>query len=75
VSFPLFAKIEVNGPNTHPLYQMLKHDAKGLLRSEAIKWNFTKFLIGPSGEAIKRYAPTTTPEAIEKELLELVSAP
>jgi glutathione peroxidase len=71
VSFPMFAKIEVNGPNTHPLYQVLKHDAKGLLGSEAIKWNFTKFLIGPSGEVVKRYAPTTAPAAIEKNMLEL----
>jgi len=73
VSFPLFAKIEVNGANTHPLYQVLKHDAKGLLGSEAVKWNFTKFLIGPAGEVIKRYAPATTPAAIEKEVLELLS--
>jgi len=73
VSFPMFGKIEVNGPNAHPLYQVLKHDAKGLLGSEAIKWNFTKFLIGPDGEVIKRYAPTTTPAVIEKEILELVS--
>ena len=73
VSFPLFAKIDVNGPNTHPLYQLLKHDAKGLLGSEAIKWNFTKFLVGPAGEVIKRYAPTTTPANIEKDVLELLS--
>jgi glutathione peroxidase len=72
VSFPMFAKIEVNGPNTHPLYQVLKHDAKGLLGSEAIKWNFTKFLIGPTGEVIKRYAPTTAPAAIDKDVLELL---
>jgi glutathione peroxidase len=73
VSFPMFAKIEVNGPNTHPLYQVLKHEAKGLLGSEAVKWNFTKFLIGPTGEVIKRYAPSTTPAAIEKDVLELLS--
>jgi glutathione peroxidase-family protein len=73
VSFPMFAKIDVNGTNTHPLYQLLKHDAKGLLGSEAIKWNFTKFLIGPGGEVIKRYAPTTAPAAIEKDVLEFVS--
>ena len=72
VSFPMFAKIEVNGPNTHPLYQVLKHDAKGLLGSEAIKWNFTKFLVGPTGEVVKRYAPTTKPAAIEKDVLELL---
>ena len=74
VSFPMFAKIEVNGPNTHPLYKVLKHDAKGLLGSEAIKWNFTKFLIGPNGEVVKRYAPTSTPVSIEKDVLELISA-
>jgi len=74
VSFPMFAKIEVNGAGTHPLYQMLKHDAKGLLGSEAIKWNFTKFLVGPTGEVEKRYAPTTTPAAIEKEVLELLNS-
>jgi glutathione peroxidase len=73
VSFPMFAKIEVNGPNAHPLYQVLKHDAKGLLGSEAIKWNFTKFLVGPTGEVIKRYAPTTSPADIEKDVLELIS--
>jgi glutathione peroxidase len=73
VSFPMFAKIEVNGANTHPLYKVLKHDAKGLLGSEAIKWNFTKFLVGPTGEVVKRYAPATTPAAIEKDVLELIS--
>jgi glutathione peroxidase len=73
VTFPMFAKIDVNGPHAHPLYQGLKHDAKGLLGSEAIKWNFTKFLVGPTGEVVKRYAPTTTPAAIEKDVLELVS--
>jgi len=74
VSFPMFAKIEVNGSNTHPLYKVLKHDAKGLLGSEAIKWNFTKFLIGPNGEVVKRYAPASTPASIEKDVLELISA-
>jgi glutathione peroxidase len=73
VTFPMFAKIDVNGPDTHPLYKALKHDAKGLLGSEAIKWNFTKFLVSPSGEVVKRYAPTTKPEAIEKDVLALVS--
>ena len=68
VKFPLFAKIDVNGTNTHPLYKYLKHEAKGLLGSESIKWNFTKFLIDKNGKVVKRYAPTDTPESIEKEL-------
>jgi len=68
VTFPLFAKIDVNGPNAHPLYKYLKHEAKGLLGSEAVKWNFTKFLVDSAGTVRKRYAPTDTPENIEKEL-------
>jgi len=68
VTFPLFAKIDVNGPNAHPLYKYLKHEAKGLLGSEAIKWNFTKFLVDSTGTVRKRYAPTDTPQNIEKEL-------
>ena len=68
VQFPLFAKIDVNGANTDPLYKYLKHEAKGLLGSESIKWNFTKFLIDKNGKVVKRYAPTDTPESIEKEI-------
>lgn len=68
VSFPMFAKIDVNGAHTHPLYKYLKHEAPGLLGSEAIKWNFTKFLIGKDGRVVKRYAPNDTPEAIEKDV-------
>jgi glutathione peroxidase len=68
VKFPLFAKIDVNGANTHPLYKYLKHEAKGLLGSEAIKWNFTKFLVDKTGKVVRRYAPTDTPEGIGKEL-------
>jgi glutathione peroxidase len=72
VSFPMFAKIDVNGPKAHPLYEYLKHEKKGLLGSEGIKWNFTKFLIGRDGEVVERFAPTTKPEdisgAIEKLL-------
>lgn len=64
VSFPIFAKIDVNGDNAHPLYQFLKRQAKGVLGSEAIKWNFTKFLIDRQGNIVGRYAPTTTPEEI-----------
>ena len=68
VSFPMFAKIDVNGAETHPVYKYLKHEAKGLLGSEAIKWNFTKFLVGKDGAVLKRYAPTDTPQGIEKEV-------
>ena len=68
VKFPMFSKIDVNGANTDPLYKYLKHEAKGLLGSESIKWNFTKFLVDKSGKVVKRYAPTDTPESIEKEI-------
>jgi len=68
VQFPLFAKIEVNGANTHPLYKYLKAEARGLLGSEAIKWNFTKFLVGKDGTVVRRYAPTDTPKGIEKDV-------
>ncbi|PWK91944.1 glutathione peroxidase [Fulvimonas soli] len=68
VSFPLFAKIEVNGANAHPLYQWLKSEGRGILGSEAIKWNFTKFLVGPDGQVVRRYAPTDTPEKIGRDL-------
>jgi glutathione peroxidase len=68
VSFPMFAKIEVNGDRAHPLYAFLKREAKGVLGSEAIKWNFTKFLVGRDGAVIGRYAPTTTPESIEADI-------
>ena len=72
VKFPLFAKIEVNGANTHPLYKYLKSQAKGLLGSESIKWNFTKFLVDADGKVVTRYAPTDTPEKIEKDLARMV---
>jgi glutathione peroxidase len=68
VTFPMFAKIEVNGAGAHPLYRYLKSEAKGLLGSEAIKWNFTKFLVGRNGEVLKRYAPTDTPKSIEGDV-------
>lgn len=68
VTFPMFAKIEVNGPGAHPLYQFLKSEKSGLLGTEAIKWNFTKFLINRQGDVVKRYAPTTTPEKIAADL-------
>ncbi|MFT5705199.1 MAG: glutathione peroxidase [Shewanella sp.] len=72
VSFPLFEKIEVNGENAHPLYRYLKSSAKGILGSEGIKWNFTKFLIDANGNVIERYAPTTKPEAIAKTIEKLL---
>lgn len=68
VSFPLFAKVDVNGDNAHPLFRHLAAARKGLLGSQAIKWNFTKFLIGRDGQVIDRYAPTTTPESIAKDI-------
>ena len=68
VTFPLFAKIEVNGSGTHPLYKYLKKAQPGLFGSETIKWNFTKFLVNREGKVLKRYAPTDTPEKIEVDL-------
>jgi glutathione peroxidase len=68
VSFPLFAKIKVNGPDTHPLYEFLKSEKSGILGTEGIKWNFTKFLIDRTGNVVKRYAPTTTPDRIAVDL-------
>ncbi|HZZ33908.1 MAG TPA: glutathione peroxidase [Phenylobacterium sp.] len=65
VDFPMMSKIDVNGPQTHPLYAWLKHEKKGLLGSEGIKWNFTKFLIDRTGEVKGRFAPTDTPESLE----------
>jgi len=70
VSFPLFAKIDVNGDNAHPLYVWLKHEAAGILGTEAIKWNFTKFLVDRNGKVIHRYAPATRPN----ELVEAIEA-
>lgn len=68
VSFPLFAKIEVNGAGAHPLFRHLKHAAPGVLGTERIKWNFTKFLVKPDGSVFKRYAPTTKPEQIAADI-------
>lgn len=73
VSFPMFSKVDVNGDEAAPLYQYLKSNVKGLLGSEAIKWNFTKFLVDSNGKPIKRYAPQTKPEDIEKDILDLLS--
>ena len=68
VTFPLFAKIDVNGADAHPLYRFLKHAAPGVLGSEAIKWNFTKFLIDRDGNVLRRYASADTPEKIGRDL-------
>lgn len=73
VTFPLFAKIEVNGSGAHPLYRQLKSERPGLVGSEAIKWNFTKFLVGRDGEVLRRYAPNDKPERIEKDLASLLA--
>jgi glutathione peroxidase len=64
VTFPMFAKIEVNGDNAHPLYKHLKHEVAGVLGTEAIKWNFTKFLVDRNGKVVERYAPATKPEEL-----------
>ena len=72
VTFPLFAKIEVNGSGTHPLYRYLKKAQPGLLGSEAIKWNFTKFLVNRDGQVLKRYAPSDTPEKIGDDLNKVI---
>ncbi|MHB8947434.1 MAG: glutathione peroxidase [Rhodoferax sp.] len=68
VSFPMMAKIDVNGPHAHPLYQWLTQEAPGLLGTKAIKWNFTKFLIAKDGQVLKRYAPTDTPKGMAKDI-------
>ncbi len=72
VSFPMFAKVEVNGPRAHPLYRHLKSGAKGVLGTEAIKWNFTKFLVDRQGRVVKRYAPTTAPQQLVKTIERLL---
>jgi len=68
VGFPLFDKVEVNGGQAHPLFEWLKAQAPGLLGSRAIKWNFTKFLVGRDGHVAGRYAPTTKPEALRRDI-------
>ncbi|CAA0348191.1 glutathione peroxidase [Alteromonas marina] len=72
VSFPLFKKTNVNGPDANPLFEELKHAAPGLLGTKRIKWNFTKFLVTDQGKVLKRYAPTVKPEAIEKDIVKLL---
>jgi glutathione peroxidase len=73
VSFPLFARINVNGAEAHPLYRHLKNKAPGVLGTEAIKWNFTKFLVKKDGTVFKRYAPQTTPEEITGDVEKLLA--
>ncbi|KAA0253879.1 MAG: glutathione peroxidase [Chlorobiota bacterium] len=72
VTFPLFAKIDVNGDDAHPLYRHLTSAKPGLLGSEAIKWNFTKFVISPDGKPVKRFAPVTKPEKMEPFIKKLL---
>ena len=68
VSFPMFSKIEVNGESTHPLIRYLKRNARGILGSQSIKWNFTKFLVNQNGNVVKRYASKTTPEELKNDI-------
>ena len=72
VTFPLFSKIDVNGSNADPLYKFLKKEARGVLGTERIKWNFTKFLVDSQGDVIKRYAPTAKPSSIENDISALL---
>ena len=72
VSFKIFDKINVNGSSASPLFKHLKNEAKGVMGSEAIKWNFTKFLIDNNGSVIKRYSPQTTPDKIDKDLSKIL---
>ena len=72
VTFPLFSKIDVNGSNADPLYKFLKKEARGVLGTEGIKWNFTKFLVDSHGDVIKRYAPTAKPSSIENDISALL---
>ena len=72
VTFPMFAKIEINGDNAHPLYRFLKRQRPGLMGLESIKWNFTKFLVDREGQVVTRYAPMTRPEALTAKILSLL---
>ena len=72
VSFPMFEKIDVNGPKAHPLFEWLKNEAPGMLGSKGVKWNFTKFLVDRNGKVRGRFAPATKPEALRKEIESLL---
>ena len=74
VRFPLFSKVEVNGPGTHPVFEFLKSKLPGFLGSRQIKWNFTKFLVDREGRPLKRYSPQTAPSAIEKDIQQALAA-
>ena len=73
-TFPIFGKIDVNGDNAHPLYKFLTTEKKGLLGTEKIKWNFTKFLVNKDGEPVNRYGSSTTPEQIETDIEKLINS-
>lgn len=72
VSFPMFAKVDVNGDAAHPLYQFLKKQSKGILGTESVKWNFTKFLVDKTGKVLDRYAPNVKPEELEGDLTKVL---
>ncbi len=74
VSFPMMAKVKVNGSDAHPLWQWLKGEAPGLLGTQAVKWNFTKFLVGKDGKVIKRYAPNDEPAALARDIEQALAA-
>ena len=74
VSFPMMAKVKVNGGDAHPLWKFLRAQARGLLGTEAVKWNFTKFLVGRDGTVLKRYAPTDTPESLRADIEKALAA-
>jgi glutathione peroxidase len=74
VSFPMMAKVDVNGPKAHPLYQWLTGEAPGILGTKSIKWNFTKFLIGKDGTVLGRYAPTDTPKGLAADIEKALAA-
>jgi glutathione peroxidase len=74
VSFPMMAKVKVNGAEAHPLWKWLTSEAKGILGTQAVKWNFTKFLVGKDGQVLKRYAPTDTPESVAKDIDKALAA-
>ena len=74
VSFPMMSKVEVNGGNAHPLWQWLTREAPGILGLKAVKWNFTKFLVGRDGQVLKRYAPNDAPEALRKDIEKALAA-
>ena len=74
VSFPMMAKVKVNGKDAHPLWQWLKGEKPGLLGTEGIKWNFTKFLVGRDGQVVKRYAPNDTPESLRTDIEKALAA-